>query len=161
MLATLAEHILGRFSGDILEMPASSPGFERVCRLIRYYSAIPDRNFLSFTAYMRIRSEAPFHPALSPLIVKRRSESLSLFLNAIKDAQATGEVREDINSEEYANVIYEFLLGHVDVRLLNPHATSSQHASAEMFIEMLRAAIVRPRDKRQVSNSRVAAKRVA
>lgn len=161
LLAALTEHIVGGFSTDILQLPESPPGFESVCRLIRYYSAIPDRNFMSFTAYMRIASEAPFQPALWPPVMKRRSATLSLFLSAIKEAQAVGEIREDINPEEYANVIYEFLRGHVDVRLLNPHATSSQYASADIFTEMLRAAIFKTRSKRTVSNARVAAERLA
>ena len=161
LLAALADHILGGFSTDILQLPKLSPGFEGVARLIRYYAAIADRNFLSFSAYMRIAAEAPFRPTLSPSINKRRSETLSLFVAAIKEAQATGEVRDDIDPEEYADVIYKFVRGHADVRLMNPHAISSNYASADVFIEMLRVAIVNPQEKRAVSNARVAAKRVA
>jgi len=158
LLNALAEHIVGSFAKDAIDVQKQRPGFASLALQVRYYAAVADRNFLTFSAYMRIAAEAPFQPALSALVLKRTSVTLSIFLDAIKSGQAAGEIREDINAEEYAAVIYEFLRGHADVRLLKPHATST--ASADVFIEMLRTSLVKQRGQRLATSARTVRERV-
>jgi hypothetical protein len=108
---------------------------------IRYFAAVADRNFLTFCAYMRIAAEAPFRPALSTLITKRMDTTVSVFTDTIKNGQASGDIRTDIDPETFAGVIYVFLRGHTDVCMLLPHARSTSHALVDAFIDTLRASI--------------------
>ena len=141
LLSALAEHIVGAFSTDFSHMSRLPPGFENLAQQIRYVAAVADRNFLTFSAYMRIAADAPFHPVLSALITKRMDTTVSSFIDAIKLGQAAGDIRADINPEEFAGVIYVFLRGHTDVCMLLPHARSKSHALVDTFIELLRPAL--------------------
>jgi len=157
LLSALAEHIMGSFVSDAVQMPKLPAGFASLTQQVRYYASVADRNFLAFSAYMRLASEAPFRPTLQTLVMKRTSTTTTVFIEAIKAGQAVGEIREDIDAAEYANVIYEFLRGHADVRLLRPHATST--TSADVFVEMLRVALSPERAPRAVAKKRAVAER--
>lgn len=161
LLNALAEHIVNGFSADVLQINRLPHAFENLAQHIRYFAAVADRDFLSFSAYMRIASEAPFRPTLSALVIKRREVTLSVFIDSIKEGQAAGDIRDDINPEEYAYLIYEYLRGHTDVRILLPHARSKVSASADIFIEMLRVALTKhPRQGAERVVRRTVARRV-
>ena len=157
LLSALADYIMGSFASDAIQMPKLPPGFASLAQQVRYYAAVADRNFLAFSAYMRIAAEAPFRPTLQALVMKRTSTTLTVFIDAIKAGQVAGEIRDDIDATEYANVIYEFLRGHADVRLLRPHATST--TSTDVFVEILRAALSKERTPLAAAKKRAAADR--
>ena len=153
LLTALAEHIVDSFATDGLEIPPLANGFENLVQRIRYYAAVAERDFVTFRAYMIVAGEAPSRPTVADFVLKVRDRTLSTLLDAMTEGQAKGDIRSDIDAEEYVKLIYEFVRGHADVSVVTNSADVARRAvrgssSVDLFVEILRPAISKPRKAR-------------
>ena len=148
LLTALAEHIVDRFATDGLKKPPLPNGFDNLVQIIRHYAAVADRDFVTFRAYMIIAGEAPSRPTVAEFVLKVRDRTISTLLEAMTDGQAKGDIRNDIEAEEYVKLIYEFVRGHADVSLLT-HPSAARRvrssSSVDLFVEILGAALGTPK----------------
>jgi len=167
LLAAVADHIVERFSMVSHDLPQQRDPFDNLAQWIRYYMNVADRDFATFRAYMRIASEAPFHPQLLELVVNTRRNTMAAFSEAIKQGQAADVFREEVDAEEYARIIYEFLRGHTDVKLLQGAAAEGGAASAasvctasvEAFTALLKGTLKKEKPSRRAARGQVVARR--
>ena len=143
LLNALAKYIIGNLSSELQSLDEAPNGFDKFAQKIRYVATVADRDSTTFTAYLRIASEAPFQQPLTQLCRARRSETVDIFRDSIIAGKASGDIRRNVDANEIAHVSYDFVRGHVDRRLLDRDnkSTTKFGSIIETFIELLRTQI--------------------
>ena len=148
LLVALAQHIIDKLRADTFRTTELSHGFAGLSQRIRFFTEAAFRDYLTFRAYMIIAAEAPSRPLLSTFVLQVREQTLASLLQALKNAQLAAEIRKDIDTKEYAEMIYDFLRGHANIVLLTysgeleeAGGRPTRSGSVELFVSLLEHAL--------------------
>ncbi|MEC3909501.1 TetR/AcrR family transcriptional regulator [Sphingobium sp. CR2-8] len=143
LLQALAKNILATFSGNMSDIQNIDNGFDDLSAKIRYIAQVPDRDYFSFSAFMRLAAEAPYHAKVKVLIVKRKKETLNILSNSIERGMQLGHIKDGVDVDKTARIIYEFLRGYVYVRLLEPGRGRKEKlpSTIDGFLDLLKLSI--------------------
>lgn len=143
MLAAVAEHVVLTYRARLHQAGEATPDraydLKTLLGAIGFYFEVNRHNPKPLRAFYEIVDAAPRWPAMLPVVTRLNRESFDMFARHIRNAQAGGHIRADIDPDAEAVVIMGALKGVMGQWLLDPERVDLDKAKAALLASLRRS----------------------
>lgn len=142
------EHGIARFVDSVVKPALAAPrGEKRVRALFEHWMVWPKSSGLAGCMFVALAAELDDQPGpVRERLVQSQKDWLDVIANCVRTGIAEGDLRKDVDAEQFAHELYGIMLAHHHaVRLLREG--SALERSRRAFERLLDGSRVKPRGK--------------